>query len=214
MTNDELMTNDEIRTEKRTPLPGPLPFERGEGEGSRLLGFGFRHSDFGFHLLLLSLAVLVLAGCAGYKLGPTNGLVAHERSIQVNPFSNQTLEPRVGEAVTTQLRKQLQRDGTYELASHDNGDIIVTGVITHFHRHELSFAPRDILTVRDYRVSLTAQVTARERSSGKIILDQPVTGYTLIRVGPDLTSSERQALPLLAGDLAKHVTALLVEGSW
>ena len=84
MTNDELMTNDEIRTEKRTPHPllrqkhyggqaGPLPFERGEGEGSRLLGFGFGHSDFGFHLLLLSLAVLVLAGCAGYKLGPTLG---------------------------------------------------------------------------------------------------------------------------------------------
>src|SRR2546426_11335740 len=96
------------------------------GFGIRI-SFGFRHSDFGFHLLLLSLAVLVLAGCAGYKLGRTNGLVARERSIQINPFSNQTLEPRVGEAVTFQLRKQLQRDGTYELASHDNGDIIVTG---------------------------------------------------------------------------------------
>ena len=34
----------------------------------------------------------------------------------------------------------------------------------------------DVLTVRDYRLELTAQVTARERSTGKVILDQPVTG--------------------------------------
>ena len=39
-------------------------------------------------------------------------------------------------------------------------------------------------------------------------------GMTLVRVGPDLQSTERQALPLLATDLANNVTALLVDGSW
>jgi hypothetical protein len=29
-----------------------------------------------------------------------------------------------------------------------------------------------------------------------------------------LTSTERQALPRLAGDLAKNITALLADGSW
>jgi hypothetical protein len=41
-----------------------------------------------------------------------------------------------------------------------------------------------------------------------------VTGYTLLRVGSDLTSAERQALPLLAADFARQVTALLADGSW
>jgi hypothetical protein len=68
--------------------------------------------------------------------------------------------------------------------------------------------------VRDYRLELTAHVTARDRSSGKVVLDQPVKGTTLIRVTTDLTSTERQALPLLAGDLAKNVTELLAEGTW
>jgi hypothetical protein len=113
-----------------------------------------------------------------------------------------------------QVRKQLQRDGTYRLATHDDGDILVTGAVTHYRRQEVSFIPTDVLTVRDYRLSLTAQVTARERSTGKVLFEQPVTGSTLIRVGADLTSSERQALPLLAGDLARNVTALLVDGSW
>jgi len=158
--------------------------------------------------------LLFSAGCAGYKVGPTNGLVAGEKSVQIVPFANKTLEPRLGDALTSQMRKTLQQDGTYKLATHDDGDIIVTGSITRYHRQELSFIPTDILTVRDYRLSLTAQITAKERSTGKVILDQPVTGYTLIRVGSDITSTERQALPLLAGDLAKNVTALLVDGSW
>ena len=78
----------------------------------------------------------------------------------------------------------------------------------------MSFAPNDVLTVRDYRLTLVARVTARERTSGNTLLEKEVTGHTLIRVGSDLTSAERQALPLLAADLAKNVTALLAEGTW
>jgi len=164
--------------------------------------------------LLVCLAALGVSGCAGYRLGPVNRLAAGEKSVEVQPFANQTLEPRLGDAVTAQLRKQLQRDGTYQLASHDDGDIVVSGSVIRYDRHEASFAAHDILTVRDFRIELTAQVTARERSTGKVILDQPVTGKTLIRVTSDLSSSERQALPLLAADLAKKVTELLAEGSW
>jgi len=168
-------------------------------------------SIFGF---VFSFALLLVSGCAGYKPGPTNGLVAGEKSVQIMPFANATMEPRLGDALTFQMRKVLQRDGTYKVATHNDGDILVGGSITRYHRHELSYIPTDLETVRDYRLSLTVQVTARERSTGKILFDQPVTGYTIIRVGSDLTSSERQALPLLANDLAKNVAALLVDGVW
>jgi hypothetical protein len=160
------------------------------------------------------LAAALLAGCAGYKLGPTNGLKAGEKSIEVGAFVNHTTEPRLTEAVVAQLRKELQRDGTYQLATHEGGDIVVSGRINSYDRSELSFLPTDTLTVRDYRISMTAQITARERVSGKVLLDQPVKGFTIIRVGADLTSTERQALPLLAADLAKNVTARLVDGAW
>ena len=164
--------------------------------------------------LLVCLVALGASGCAGYRLGPVSGLPAREKSVQVNPFANKTLEPRLGDAVTAQLRKQLQRDGTYQLASHNDGDIVLSGSITRYGRLELSYVATDILTVRDYRLELTAQVTARERSTGKVILDQPVTGTTIIRVTSDLTSTERQSLPLLAADFASKVTELLAEGGW
>jgi hypothetical protein len=165
-------------------------------------------------LFLCTLALLA-SGCAGYRLGPTNGMAAGGKSVQVNPFVNQTLQPRLTDAVTQQVRKELQRDGTFQLASHNDGDIVVTGIITSYDRRELSFSTNDVLTAVDYRLRLGAVVTATEPGTGKVLLDhQEVRGTTLIRVGNDLTSSERQALPLLAQDLARNVTALLVDGKW
>lgn len=56
---------------------------------------------------LFALMVLTLAGgCAGYRLGPTNGLRAGEKSIQLNPVANTTLEPRLGEEVSRAVRKK------------------------------------------------------------------------------------------------------------
>ena len=161
-----------------------------------------------------ALALICLAGCAGYSLGPTNGLEVGEKSIQVTPFANQTVEPRLTDEVTQQMRKVLQRDRTYRLATHDDGDIVLSGSIVSYTRHELSFLRTDTLTVKDFRITMTAQVTARERSTGKVVLDQRVTGRTIIRVGADLVSSERQALPSLAEDLAKNVTSLLADGTF
>lgn len=165
-------------------------------------------------LLALAFTPLLFSGCAGYRLGPVNGLTAGEKSVQISPFVNQTLQPRLTDAVTAQMRQELQRDGTYQLASHNDGDIILSGTLTSYVRTEITLEANDVLTVQDYRLSLTAHVIARERSTGKEILNQSVTGNTLILVGNDLPSAERQAMHLLANDLARNVTALLAEGKW
>jgi len=154
-----------------------------------------------------------LAGCAGYHLGPVNGLAAGDKSIEVLPFNNQTLEPRLGEAVTESLRERLQVDGTYHLASGGDPDIVVSGVITGYSRQGLGFLNTDVSTVIDYRIGIVAHVIARD-STGKILLDKKVNGFTLVRVGTDLADAERQSLPLLAEDLAQNVAQLLTEGAW
>jgi hypothetical protein len=118
------------------------------------------------------------------------------------------------EAVSFALRRQLQQDGTYHLDTHNEGDIVVTGAIVNYERQAISFQSRDALTPRDYRLRITAHVTARERLSGKVLLDRSITGYSDIRIGTDLASAERQAVPLVAADLARNTTALLVDGSW
>lgn len=156
----------------------------------------------------------VFCGCAGYKMGPTNGLPAGAKSIQVNLFHNNTIEPRLVEAVSSALRKQLQQDGTYRLATQDDGDIVVNGTIARFERSGLSYQPGDILTVRDYSLQIIARIVAKERGTGKVLLDREITGRTTIRTGANLSSAERQAIPMIAEDFARIATTLLVDGQW
>jgi hypothetical protein len=164
--------------------------------------------------LCLLIALPGLCGCAGYRLGPTSGQQAGARSVQITPFGNHSPEPGLADELTAALRESIQRDGTFRLATHGDGDLIVEGDITSFRRRELSLLTEDVRTVRDYQITLVVHVTARERSSGKVVLDKDVSGGTLLRVGSDLASSERQATPLLARDLARQITNLIVDGDW
>ena len=165
-------------------------------------------------LMALAAAAFVLGGCAGYQLGPVNGETAGEKSVEILPFNNQTLEPKLGDTVTEALREQFQVDGTYHLATGEPGDVVVCGVINDYTRSGLSYLSSDVLTANNYQVAMTAHVIIRDRVTGKVLLDKTVKGYTLVHVGSDLQSAERQAQPLLAEDFAQKVTQLLAEGMW
>ena len=157
---------------------------------------------------------LLLSGCAGYRLGSVNGDVAGEKTVEVKPFNNQTLQPRLGDAVTQALREQLQADGTYRLATREPGDLVISGIIRSYQREGLGYLNRDATTTQNYRVAITVHVIVTDRVSGKTVMDRDVKGHTLVNVGPDFASSERQAEPLLAANLAQNITELLTEGAW
>ena len=164
--------------------------------------------------LISACAVALLTGCAGYHLGPAQGGVAREKTIEVLPFNNQTLQPRLGDAVTQALRERLQADVTYRLARPGDGEVVVSGVLTRYHRQGLSYFNQDATTTQNYRVDIVAHVIARERGTGKTLLDKDVTAYALVNVGTDLASSERQASPLLAEDLARNIAERLTNEAW
>ena len=164
-------------------------------------------------LLLFCLAAF-LAGCAGYKLGPTNGLPAGSRTVEVRSFVNKTKEPRITEYLANSLRKQLQQDGSFRLETSGRGDILVTGEIRRFDRTGLSYQNNDVLTPQEYTLTLVAHVLAINVNTGKTNIDKAVLGRTYIRIGNDQSSAERQAIPLLADDLARNAVSLLVDGDW
>jgi len=47
-----------------------------------------------------------------------------------------------------------------------------------------------------------------------VIMQREVTGFTTVRVGTDLSSGERQGVPLIATELAKQALSLIVDGDW
>jgi hypothetical protein len=164
-------------------------------------------------LLVAGLAIF-LCGCIGYKVGPTNGMEAGSRSIEIAPPVNATLEPRLSDAVAHALRRQIQRDGTYKLDTHGTGDVIVSTRIVEFRRQGVTFDPSDTLTVRDYRLQLIAQVNAFDRVSGKTLVQKQVRGDTMVRIGRDQAGAELQSLPVVAEELARNITSAIVDGDW
>jgi hypothetical protein len=160
------------------------------------------------------LLMVALTGCVGYTAGPTNGFPAGERTVKVNYFKNETLEPRLVVAVNRALKRNLQKDGTFELETRGSADLLVTGELIKFLRGGVSYTPGDTLSVRDYSMQLTAKIKVIDRATGNVIVDQEVTGSSIVRVGNDLTAGQRQAVPLIADQLARQATSLIVDGDW
>lgn len=163
---------------------------------------------------LCALALMLTAGCAGYHLGPAGGQTAGEHSIQVEPFVNRTMEPRLTDYMVISLRKNLMQDGTYRINTQGDADLMMTGQIIKYERSGISFQPTDVLTVLDYDIAMIAHIIVKERSTGKVVFDKDVTARIPIRAGADLASAERQSIPMLTDDLAKRVTTMLVDGTW
>jgi len=53
-----------------------------------------------------------------------------------------------------------------------------------------------------------------DRTSGQVVYEGDVTGKSTVRVGNDLTSSQRQSIPLIADHLARQATSFIVDGQW
>ncbi len=166
----------------------------------------------GVEWTLLSVLLLGVTGCAGYRLGPVNGGAAGARSVQVKFFDNQTLEPRLVSAINHSLRRHLQQDGTFRVESE--GDLVVSGVLKEFTRNGVNYKSSDVLAVQDYSLRLTAEVIVTDRVTGQVVLKRDIVGSSVVRVNADFASGQRQAVPLIADQLALRATSIIADGAW
>jgi hypothetical protein len=165
-------------------------------------------------LLGTVLILLSLGGCAGYHIGPVQPYYLRSvHSIAVPTFDNKTLVPRIAVLITDSVIKQFQQDGTYRIAGDDRADAILKGEITRLTRAPARSLRGNVLATTEFSVALRVRYSLVERTSGKVLASpKEVTGTTSFFVGPDITSDERQALPLAAEELATRLVSELSEG--
>ncbi|MBA2433636.1 MAG: LPS assembly lipoprotein LptE [Verrucomicrobiota bacterium] len=165
-------------------------------------------------LLGAALLLVSLGGCAGYHLGPIQPYALRDvHSIAVPTFNNKTLLPRIAVLVTDTVIKQFQQDGTYRIAGDDQADAILKGDITRINRSPARSVRGNVLATNEFNLSLRVRYTLVERKTGKTLAAPvEVAGSTSFFVGPDITSDERQALPLAAEELAIRLVSQLSEG--
>ena len=160
-----------------------------------------------------ALACLSLIGCLGYHIGPVKPYYLRDvHSIAVPTFKNHTLVPHIEALVTDTVIKQLQQDGTFQIASGENADATLTAEIYRINRSPARSVRGNVLATTEFNLGLIVKYTLVGRNGTPLVSQEQVTGATSFFVSTDVTTDERQALPLATEDLATRLVAQLSEG--
>jgi hypothetical protein len=160
-----------------------------------------------------ALILLSLGGCAGYHLGPIQPYYLRSvHKLAIPTVENKTLVPRISVLVTDTIIKQFQQDGTYQIVGDDDADATLHCTITHITRAPLRSVIGNVLATLEFNLALRIRYSVTDKSGKTISGPADVYGTTSFFVGPDITSDERQALPLAAEEMAKRLVSQLSEG--
>jgi outer membrane lipopolysaccharide assembly protein LptE/RlpB len=156
---------------------------------------------------------LLLTGCLGYHVGPVKPSVLRDiHAIAVPTFENKTLLPRIEVLITDSVIKQLQQDGTYRIANENNADAILKAEITDINRTPARSVRGNVLATTEFNLAMHVKYKLETPSGTVLMPSAEVVGTTSFFVGTDVTTDERQALPLAAEELATRLVTQLSEG--
>jgi len=163
--------------------------------------------------LLLPVAAMLLAGCAGYHLGPVKPTyLKHVTTIAVPSFKNDTLIPRLEVMLANSVIKQLQQDGTYQVGTMEDSDAILEGTILSIERQPARSLVGNVLATTEFNLDMRVEYTLTDRNTGKVLAKRQVVGSTSFFVGGDVQQDEQQALPLAAEKAAVQIVSYVSEG--
>ncbi len=159
------------------------------------------------------LLAVSLSGCAGYRVGEVKpDYLKDVHSIAVPTFKNHTFLPRIEALVTNTVIKQFQQDGTFRIANEGNADAVLRCTITTVGRNPARSVRGNVLATTEFNLGLLVTYTLVGRDGKTLAGPTGVSGTTSFFVGSDVTTEERQALPLAAEDMAVRLVSQLSEG--
>jgi hypothetical protein len=163
--------------------------------------------------LLTALFCFALGGCLGYHVGPVKPYYLRDvHTIAVPTFKNRTLVPRIDVLVTDTVIKQLQQDGTYQITNGDKADATLTGEISRITRAPARSVRGNVLATTEFTLWLVVKYSLTGRDGKQLVTPTDAIGTTSFFVSSDVTSDERQALPLATEDLAGRLVTQISEG--
>jgi hypothetical protein len=166
--------------------------------------------------LKASIATVVcfaLGGCLGYHVGPVKPYYLRDvHTIAVPTFKNRTLVPRVEVLVTDTVIKQLQQDGTFQIVNADKADATLEGEVDRINRYPARSVRGNVLATTEFNLGLVVRYSLIGRDGQPLAGPSQAVGTTSFFVSSDVTTDERQALPLATEDLATRLVSQLSEG--
>lgn len=120
-------------------------------------------------ILSCSLAALALCSCSYHLGGLKPRYMDNMNTFCVEMFENNTVQPSVGVFMTTAMTNALQGDGTYRLASREEADFVIKGVITHITRDSLTTSTKDSYVSTQIGVTVHVDYQLINRKTGAAI---------------------------------------------
>jgi hypothetical protein len=108
--------------------------------------------------------------------------------------------------------KQLQQDGTFQIAGGNNADATLAGEISRISRLPARSVRGNVLATTEFNLALVVKYTLTGRDGRQLAATNQAVGTTSFFVSTDVTTDERQALPLATEDLATRLVSQLSEG--
>ena len=162
---------------------------------------------------LATVFCLALSGCLGYHVGPVKPYYLRDvHSIAVPTFKNRTLVPRIEVLVTDTVIKQLQQDGTFQIESGDKADATLNGEVYRIARTPARSVRGNVLATTEFALTLSVRYSLTGKNGEQLAAASDAIGTTTFFVSSDVTTDERQALPLATEDLATRLVSQISEG--
>ena len=162
----------------------------------------------------LATLLFLWTGCAGYHIGATvPKKMAGVKTIAVPTFHNETLVPRLEVLSASTLVKQIQQDGTLQVRSSRDADVVLEGTIKRIYRRGARSVRSDIVKQQEYNLTVTVAYTVTRCGNGAVIDEGTVNGDTSFFVsGNDVNQDERQAIPLAIEKASVNIVSRITTG--
>lgn len=149
---------------------------------------------------LLLLALLTLAGCAGYQLGTSEPAVSE---LRLAPVVNQAFAPQAAPLLHDELTQAFARGGKVRVVkAHAAPELRVT--LLERSREAFAGEPDDSGRKRAFDLTLAARVEL-ERTGEPLDFTVEVSREAFIVPGQSLIEAERETLALLVRALAQEI---------
>ncbi|NUN93343.1 MAG: LptE family protein [Verrucomicrobiae bacterium] len=155
-------------------------------------------------------ALLLLSGCASYKLGTVRD--PGFKTIFIENFKSLVDEPGLENLVTTTIIQQFQADGTLTVTDEARADVVLRGKITEFTSTPVRYSRSNEITPIESSLTLGVAYTLTRRGETKPYLEGSAAGSAGFFIGSDFQSDKRQGVPIAAAKAGRQIVSQLVEG--
>lgn len=129
-----------------------------------------------YSILIPALLLFFIAGCGIYSFTGSS-LPKHLRTVMIQQFLNQSLEPNVAEEVTQRISQEILTGNLLRIVN-ENGDATIQGKIISYSNNPYTFSALETkqINVNQYIVRIVADVEFMDNTKNEPLYKGSITG--------------------------------------